>query len=153
VALEEDDRGARHRCARAVVHLPFDDAAVVESDIDVPSGDHERDDRRDEEEAMGEKASPAHPLVAPEVRPRMNSFCAIRNMVRPGTRTMTTKANSAPVVSSMTERKRARPSGRVCISGVRITINGHRKAFHDQMKVRMTLVAIADFDSGSMIRT
>ena len=53
----------------------------------------------------------------------------------------------------MTERKRARPSGRVCISGVRIAISGHRKAFHDQMKVRMTLVAIADFDSGSRMRT
>ena len=29
-----------------------------------------------------------------------------------------------------------------------MAINGHRKAFHDQMKVRMTLVAIADFDKG-----
>ena len=56
------------------------------------------------------------------------------------------------MVSSITDRKRARPSGRVCISGVRMAINGHRKAFHDQMKVRMTLVAIADFDRGSRMR-
>ena len=32
-------------------------------------------------------------------------------------------------------------------------ISGHRKLFHDQMKVRITLVAIAGFDSGSMMRT
>src|SRR5712671_1361385 len=153
IALEEDDRGARHRSARAVAYLAFDDAAVVEGDIDVPAGDKDCDGQRHRDEAMAEDASPAHPLVAPEVRPRMNSFCAIRKMVRPGTSTRTTKAKSAPVVSSMTERKRARPSGKVCISDVRITISGHRKAFHDQMKVRMTLVAIADFDSGNMMRT
>ena len=33
-----------------------------------------------------------------------------------------------------------------------MTISGHRKLFHDQMKVRMTLVAIAGFDSGSSTR-
>ena len=30
-------------------------------------------------------------------------------------------------------------------------ISGHRKLFHDQMKDSMTLVAMAAFDSGSMI--
>src|SRR5436190_20953588 len=52
----------------------------------------------------------------------------------------------------MTERKRASPSGRVCISGERIVIRGHRKEFHDQMKVRITLVAIAGFDNGIRMR-
>src|SRR5262249_33229543 len=94
----------------------------------------------------------AHPLVAPEVRPRMNSFCAIRKIVRPGSSTSTTKACSEPVEFSSTDMKRARPSGRVCISGVRVTISGQRKAFHDQMKERITLVAIAGLLNGSMMR-
>ena len=36
--------------------------------------------------------------------------------------------------------------------GSRVTISGHRKLFHDQMKVRITLVAIAGFESGSRMR-
>src|ERR671913_2047473 len=118
VALEEDDRGARHRRARPVLHLALDDAVVVEGDIDVPRHDDGYERQRDGDEAVGEGA-PLHPLVAPEVRPRMNSFCAIRKMASPGISTRTTKAYSAPVVSSITDRKRASPSGRVCISGVR----------------------------------
>ena len=38
------------------------------------------------------------------------------------------------------------------MSFVRVMISGQRKAFHDQMKDRITLVAIAGFDSGSMMR-
>src|SRR5260370_25642573 len=153
VALEEDDRSAWHRSAHAVAHLAFDDAAVVEGDKDIPAGDHERNHERHQEKAMQEKASPAHPLVAPEVRPRMNSFCAIKKMVRPGTSTRTTKAKSAPVVSSMTERKRARPSGRVCISAVRITINGDRKAVHEQMQERKQVVANGRLSSCHPLQT
>ena len=41
-----------------------------------------------------------HPLVAPEVRPWTNSFCASRNSRMPGASTMMQKAYSAPVVSS-----------------------------------------------------
>src|SRR6188472_4431495 len=37
IPLEEDDRGARHRGARAIAHLALDDAAVVEGDIGVPA--------------------------------------------------------------------------------------------------------------------
>ena len=33
-----------------------------------------------------------------------------------------------------------------------MTISGHRKLFHDQMKERITLVAIAGLDSGSRMR-
>src|SRR4030095_9148871 len=36
VALEEDDRGARHRRARLIAHLALDEAVVVEGDVDVP---------------------------------------------------------------------------------------------------------------------
>ena len=37
--------------------------------------------------------------------------------------------------------------------GSRVISSGHRKLFHDQMNVRMTLVAMAGFDSGSSTRT
>src|SRR5437868_6427212 len=37
------------------------------------------------------------------------------------------------------------------MSAERVMISGHRKLFHDQMKARMTLVAIADFDNGIMM--
>ena len=40
------------------------------------------------------------PLAAPEVRPRMNSFCAIRKSAIPGSSTMIQNAYSAPVVFS-----------------------------------------------------
>src|SRR5438132_817982 len=76
VALEEDDRGTRHRSACAVAHLALDDATIVEGDIDVPAGNQDRHRRWHHEETMHEKAPPLHPLVAPVVRPRMNSFCA-----------------------------------------------------------------------------
>src|SRR5829696_5416707 len=93
------------------------------------------------------------PFVAPDVRPRMNSFCAIRNTKIDGARTITANAYSAPVVSSMYDRKRASPSGSVCMFGSRVIRSGHRKLFHDQMNVRITLVAIAGFDNGNSTRT
>src|SRR4051812_32628422 len=46
-----------------------------------------------------------HPFVAPDVNPRMNSFCAIRNTRIDGASTITANAYSAPVVSSMYDRK------------------------------------------------
>ena len=38
------------------------------------------------------------------------------------------------------------------MSAERVTISGHRKLFHDQMKARITLVAIAAFGSGIIMR-
>src|SRR5215470_9112819 len=37
------------------------------------------------------------------------------------------------------------------MSAERVMIRGHRKLFHDQMNARMTLVAIAAFESGIMM--
>src|SRR4030042_3789675 len=94
----------------------------------------------------------SYPLAAPWVSPAMNSFWAKKKMMRPGKRTMMQNAYNAPVVSSNMVKKRDRPIGRVCIPWSRIISRGQRKLFQDQINARITFVAIADLESGNMIR-
>src|SRR5271166_2894227 len=116
VALEENDRRAGDGPAGAVAHFAFDDAAGMERHVEVPHAGDEGEQQRNIDETVAQEAGQPHPLVAPVVRPRMNSRCAIRKIARPGISTRTTKA------------------------------------FQDQIAVRITLVAMAGLESGSMMR-
>ena len=96
----ERDRGVGDGLALRVDDEPFDDAVVMGRHIEVPREDRGRDRARHEDEAVEQEAPPerpvrivvAHPLVAPEVRPWMNSFCARRKSRMPGASTMMQKA-------------------------------------------------------------
>src|SRR4051794_4063132 len=96
----ERDARVRDRLAAGIDDTALDHAVVVRRHIEVPGEDRGRDRARHEHEAVEEEPPPeravgivaAHPLVAPEVRPRMNSFWASRNRRMPGASTMMTKA-------------------------------------------------------------
>src|SRR6185437_1113308 len=96
--VEDPERDGRVGNGIAVhIHHPADNnAMVVRRDVDIPDENRDRDDARHQNKAVGEDALPfswtVHPLVAPEVRPWMNSFCAIKKRTRPGARTMMQKA-------------------------------------------------------------
>src|SRR5918993_1567715 len=96
----ERDRGVGHGLAARVDDAALDDAVVVGRHMDVPYEDCRRDRAGNNHEATEKEPFPArrvvisfaHPFVAPEVRPRMNSFWARRKSRMPGASTMMTKA-------------------------------------------------------------
>src|SRR5206468_3080718 len=94
----ERDRGAADGSPVRPDHGSAHDAAVVRRDPEIPDGDGKNDRAGRQNEPVQQKPSPArpfflaHPLVAPEVRPRMNSFWARRNSRIPGASTMMQKA-------------------------------------------------------------
>lgn len=84
---------ARDRLSSGIHDFSGNDAVVVQRYVNVPGQDHQRERERYRDEAMREQpANPPHPFAAPEVRPRMKSFWAMRKMTTPGASTMTTKA-------------------------------------------------------------
>src|SRR5262249_25996763 len=92
VALQQYDGGVRHGPPIRVDHLPLHQAAVVDCDIAVPREHEACDQQWCDHPAARCPVAHAHPLVAPEVSPRMNSCCAMRNTKIEGTSTITAKA-------------------------------------------------------------
>src|SRR5689334_10399218 len=95
-ALEQHDGRAAHRLPRRIDHPAFHDAVIVAGDVHEPQHRDDGDRAGHDHPAREEPARQLHPFVAPEVRPRMNSFWAIRNTRIDGASTMTAKAYSAP---------------------------------------------------------
>src|SRR5262245_33758264 len=92
VALQQYHGGIWHRPPICVDDLTLNDTAVIESDIAVPRERGACDRKRDDHPAARCPTRHGHPLVAPEVSPRINSFCAMRNTKIEGASTMTAKA-------------------------------------------------------------
>src|SRR5262245_15816926 len=92
VALQQYHGGVRHRPPICVDDLTLNYTAVIESDMAVPRERGARDRKRYDHPTAGCPVRHGHPLVAPEVSPRINSFCAMRNTKIEGASTITAKA-------------------------------------------------------------
>jgi len=92
VALQQYHGGIRHWPPIRVDDLALNYTAVIERDITVPRERGACDHKRCDHPATLCPARHHHPLVAPEVSPRMNSFCAMRNTKIEGANTMAAKA-------------------------------------------------------------
>src|SRR5215475_9902870 len=74
VALQQYHGGIRHWSPICVDDLALNDTTVIESDIAVPRKRGACERKRQDHPAARYPARHGHPLVAPDVSPRINSF-------------------------------------------------------------------------------